>query len=39
MPLFSSIKVDINDKEQMEKIVKSTIGTKFIKKWYGCGWR
>lgn len=28
-----SVKVNVDDKEQMKKIVKSTIGTKFIKKW------
>ena len=27
--------VDINDKEQMMKIIKSCIGTKIIKKWEG----
>ena len=29
-----SVTVDINDKQEMMKIIKSTIGTKFIKKWY-----
>lgn len=28
-----SVKVDVNEKEQMMRIVRSTIGTKFIKKW------
>ncbi|KAK2156606.1 hypothetical protein LSH36_209g05053 [Paralvinella palmiformis] len=28
-----SVKVDINNKEEMVKIVKSCLGTKFIKKW------
>lgn len=26
--------VDVNNKDEMMKIVKSTIGTKFIKKWF-----
>ena len=28
-----SIEVDINNREQMTKIVKSCVGTKFIAKW------
>ena len=28
-----SLKIDVTNKEEMLKIVKSCIGTKFIKKW------
>lgn len=28
-----SLEVDITNKDEMMKIVKSTLGTKFIKKW------
>ncbi len=28
-----SVKVDMENEEELIKIVKSTIGTKFIKKW------
>ena len=28
-----SVQIDINDRAEMMKIVKSSLGTKFIKKW------
>ena len=30
---FCSVKVDVNNRDEMLKIVKSTIGTKFIRNW------
>ena len=29
-----STQVDVNNREELLKIVKSSIGTKFVKKWY-----
>ena len=28
-----SVKIDVEDKQEMRKLVNSCIGTKFIKKW------
>ena len=31
---FCSLPVDVDDQELMRKIIKSSVGTKFINKWY-----
>ena len=33
-PTCNSTEVDVTSREELLKIIKSSIGTKFVKKWY-----